>query len=79
MVCKWFGMAGKAEHSFQCLDFLVKFSQWYCYFSELAKCLYICKAKDEALASQESENNCGLVIEYSRGKGIWEASLEMPG
>jgi hypothetical protein len=64
----WFaddlGAAGRAEHNARCLDFLLKTGPWYGFYPKPSKCVYICKAEDEARARKEFEK-LKLQIDYS--------------
>ncbi len=61
------GATGKALPNAQCLNFLVKFSPPYGYFSEPGKPYYICKVEDES-AARQAFKSFGLEINYSRGQ-----------
>ena len=55
----WFahdlGAASRAEHNAWCLDFLLKTGLQYGFYPKPSKCIYICKAEDEAWTRKEFE------------------------
>ena len=61
------GAVGKAADTARGLKFLQEEGPRYGYHPEPAKCIYVCKAEDEACAREEFER-LGLHIQYSRGE-----------
>jgi hypothetical protein len=61
------GAVGKAADTARGLKFLQEEGPKYGYHPEPAKCIYVCKAEDEACAQEEFER-LGLHIQYSRGE-----------